>query len=86
MRIHSLLHEPFEDTGCIRVWAEKKGNPLSVTRLYLDEPLPSPDDFDLLVIMGGTMNIYEEDKFPWLSGEKYGEEGARDLSRGAAYR
>ena len=70
MRIHSLLHEPFEDTGCIREWAEEKGHPFSVTLLYLDELLPSPDDFDLLVIMGGTMNIYEEEKFTWLSVEK----------------
>ncbi|WP_048148323.1 type 1 glutamine amidotransferase [Methanolacinia paynteri] len=70
MRIHSLLHEPFEDTGYIRIWAEEKGHPFSETLLYAGEPFPDTDDFDLLVIMGGTMNIYEEDKFPWLSGEK----------------
>ena len=67
MRIHSLLHETFEDTGFIRPWAEENGHPYSETLLYNGEPLPETDDFDLLVIMGGTMNIYEEGKFPWLS-------------------
>lgn len=70
MRINSLLHEPFEDTGCIRLWAEKRGHPFMETLVYEGEPFPSPDDFDLLVIMGGTMNIYEEEKFPWLPPEK----------------
>ena len=27
-------------------------------------------DFDWLIILGGPMNIYEEDKYPWLSKEK----------------
>lgn len=27
-------------------------------------------EFDWLLVMGGPMNIYEEDKYPWLSKEK----------------
>lgn len=70
MRIHSLIHEPFEDTGYIRVWAEERGHLFSETRLYAGEKLPPVDDFDLLVIMGGSMNVYEEGRFPWLPAEK----------------
>jgi GMP synthase-like glutamine amidotransferase len=29
------------------------------------------DDFDWLVVMGGPMNIYEHDRYPWLIGEKF---------------
>ena len=32
--------------------------------------LPEPDSVDLLVIMGGPMNVYEDDEYPWLNGEK----------------
>ncbi len=70
MRINSLLHEPFEDTGYIRVWAENSGHLFSETCLFSGERLPSSEEYDLLVVMGGSMNIYEEEKYPWLSAEK----------------
>ena len=70
MKIHSLLHVPFEDTGCIKPYAISRGHSFSETHLYRGECLPSLNDFDLLVVMGGTMNIYEEEKFPFLSEEK----------------
>jgi GMP synthase-like glutamine amidotransferase len=31
---------------------------------------PELDDLDLLVIMGGPMNVYEEEQYPWLAAEK----------------
>ncbi len=70
MRIHYLQHVPFEDPGSILVWAQENGHQLSKTLLYSDEPFPAQPDFDWLVVMGGPMNIYEEDKYPWLAGEK----------------
>jgi len=70
MRIHSLQHEPFEGLGNIEVWAKKKGHSITRTLLYNNEEFPDISDFDWLVIMGGSMNIYEEDKFPWLKEEK----------------
>jgi len=70
MRIHSLQHEPFEGLGNIEVWAKKKGHNISRTLLFNNEELPDISEFDWLVIMGGSMNIYEEEKFPWLKEEK----------------
>ena len=70
MRIHSLLHESFEDTGYIRAWAEKNGHPFSETCVFCGEQLPDSEAYDLLVVMGGSMNIYEEEKYPWLAVEK----------------
>jgi len=32
--------------------------------------LPGPDQFDMLVVMGGPMNVYEEEAHPWLRAEK----------------
>ncbi len=70
MRIHSLEHEPFEGLANIEVWAKKKGHSISRTLLFNNEELPDISDFDWLVIMGGSMNIYEEEKYPWLREEK----------------
>lgn len=70
MRIHSLEHEPFEGLANIEVWAKSRGHTISRTLLFNEEELPGMDEFDWLVIMGGSMNIYEEDKYPWLTREK----------------
>lgn len=70
MILHSFEHVPFEDVAQIGVWAQQQGYGLSRTRFYAADPLPAWTDFDWLVIMGGPMNIYEEDRYPWLAQEK----------------
>lgn len=70
MRIHYLQHVPFEDLANIQAWAEKRGHETSGTMLFRDEPLPDLNGFDWLVIMGGPMNIYEHNRYPWLVREK----------------
>ena len=66
MRIHSLEHEPFEGLANIEAWAKSKGHTITRTRIYKNEKFPDMDDFDWLMIMGGSMNVYEEEKYPWL--------------------
>ncbi|MCZ7358182.1 MAG: type 1 glutamine amidotransferase [Candidatus Methanoperedens sp.] len=70
MRIHSLEHEPFEGLANVEVWAKNRGHGISRTLLFNNEELPDMSDFDWLVILGGSMNIYEEEKYPWLREEK----------------
>jgi GMP synthase-like glutamine amidotransferase len=70
MKLHFLQHVSFEDLGIIAEWAKEKNMPVSRTAFYLDEEIPSMDSFDLLVVMGGPMGVYDEDKFSWLSHEK----------------
>jgi GMP synthase (glutamine-hydrolysing) len=36
----------------------------------LDESLPSIDDFDMLMIMGGAMSVNDEVRYSWLKPEK----------------
>jgi len=48
----------------------KKRHSFSSIHLYTDDIFPSLDNFDLLIIMGGLMNIYEYEKYPWLRDEK----------------
>ncbi len=79
MRVHSLEHAPNEGAGKIRDWARARGHEFAATRLDLGEPLP--DAFDLLVIMGGAMNIYQHRDYPWLVAEKRCISGAIEAGK-----
>ncbi len=73
LRLHFLQHVEFEALGIIEGWAEEKGMQITSTKLYEGEALPDKKelrDIDLVLIMGGPMNIYEYDKYPWLKEEK----------------
>lgn len=70
MRIHVIQHVPFEGMGHIGQWIASRGHRLSLTRMDLGESLPAQDSYDRLVVMGGPMNIYEDEKFPWLAAER----------------
>lgn len=70
MRIHYLQHVPFEHPAMIVDWAYQKGHQLTGTHLYNFEAVPAMEQFDWLVILGGPMNIYEEEAYPWLKYEK----------------
>jgi GMP synthase-like glutamine amidotransferase len=70
MRIVWLQHESFEGPGYILQWAENRGHTASGIMVYENRPLPSLDSFDLLVVMGGPMGVYDSDAYPWLVSEK----------------
>ncbi|MDW7732275.1 MAG: type 1 glutamine amidotransferase [Methanolobus sp.] len=70
MRIHCLQHLEFETLGNINQWVRSRGHTISRSLPYTGASFPEPDDFDLLVIMGGLMSVYQEDSYPWLKAEK----------------
>ncbi|MDQ7055614.1 MAG: type 1 glutamine amidotransferase [Persephonella sp.] len=70
MRLHYIQHVHFETPANIFRWAEKKNYTISGTKLFLGEKLPPLEQFDFLIVMGGPMGVYDEDKFPWLTQEK----------------
>lgn len=70
MKIHCLQHVPFEGPAAITEWATQHNHSLSICKLFAGETPPPPADYDLLLIMGGPMNIYEHDAYPWLTPEK----------------
>lgn len=70
MRVHWLQHADFEDLGCIAPWLAARGAEVTLTRLYAGETLPPVASFDWLIVMGGPMNVDEDDAHPWLRAEK----------------
>ncbi len=71
MRIHLLEHDPLDMSRTnITMWAKQHGYPLTHTYLCSGEKLPAIDDFDWLMVMGGSPHAWEEKENPWLPGEK----------------
>jgi GMP synthase-like glutamine amidotransferase len=70
MKLHWIQHVPFEGLGCIETWARERDTQISCTRLFAGDPLPEPNAFDLLVVMGGPMGIHDHGEYPWLPAEK----------------
>lgn len=70
MRIHCLQHLKNDTLGSIGTWIDEKEYKLTKTLLYENSFFPAPEEFDLLLIMGGTMSIYQEEEYSWLKPEK----------------
>ncbi len=72
MKVHWFQHVPFEGLGAIEGWLLARGHKLSCTRFYAGEAPPvDSDGFDWLIVMGGPMNVYQDDAHPWLPSEKH---------------
>lgn len=69
MRIHTIIHAPFEEPGIIENWAVSKEHGLSSTHTYQGGILPDISTIDFLVIMGGPQSPTELDKYPYLRNE-----------------
>ena len=70
MRVHFIQHVSFEHPGYLMEWAKEKQYAVTFTKIFEGISFPQLNDFDLLIIMGGPMGIYEIQKFPWLKNEK----------------
>lgn len=70
MKIQCIQHVAFEGPGMIAQWALGEGHAFTTARMDRGEPIPSPDMFDWLVVMGGPMSVHDEKEYPWLIEEK----------------
>lgn len=70
MKIHVIQHSSINTLGTIEEYARTKNHSLESTRFYETKNLPEIDSFDLLIIMGGPMRIYDYEENPWLRNEK----------------
>lgn len=69
MRIHVIQHAEFEGPAYINEWACDNKSTLTFTKIFKNRKLPSMEEFDLLLIMGGSMSANDIDKYDWLSYE-----------------
>jgi GMP synthase (glutamine-hydrolysing) len=63
------MHVPFEGPANMLDWVKKKGHSLRYTRFYQGDALPDASGVDLLIIMGGTMDVYDFHMHDWMEDE-----------------
>jgi len=70
MRILVLQHVRVEHPGIFRSFLEEDGHSWNAVELDEGEAVPPLDGYDGLWVMGGPMDVWEEDAHPWLREEK----------------
>ena len=82
MKILVLQHMASEHPAWLGEIMARRGVAWTVVRLDAGEALPDLDGFDALLVMGGAMNVWQEEARPWLVPEKAAiRRWVRDLGR-----
>lgn len=66
MKVHIFQHVEFESEGR---FVELIGEACSVTRTefyHKNFTIPQHSEYDLLLVLGGPMGVYETDHYPWI--------------------
>ncbi len=63
------MHVPFEGPAIIPDWVNRMGHKLHYTRFYQDFALPDASAVDLLIIMGGPMDVFDFHMHAWMEEE-----------------
>jgi len=70
MKILVLQHASCEHPGIFREFLKEDGHEWHPVELDQGETAPPLDGFDALWVMGGPMDVWQEDEHPWLQDEK----------------
>ncbi|HKI94785.1 MAG TPA: type 1 glutamine amidotransferase [Gemmatimonadales bacterium] len=69
-RVHWIQHVPYEGLGVMAAWLAERAAVVERTAAYEATHFPSPDAFDMLIVMGGPMGAFDDAKYPWLGYER----------------
>ena len=69
MQVLIIKHVEIEGPGLIEYCLDQKRISYQVLCLDSGIQIPKPDDFTHIIILGGPMNVYEEDQYPFLKQE-----------------
>ncbi len=61
---------PSQNPGIFRDFANDQNVSFHEIDLHAGDKIPNLEKFDSLWVMGGSMNVWEEEEFPWLIEEK----------------
>ncbi|GGH08383.1 type 1 glutamine amidotransferase [Silvibacterium dinghuense] len=64
-----LQHVEFEGPGLLLAEIERRGFTARMVRLDLEQSLPVVEDLDGLIVMGGPMGVYEQDRYTHIAPE-----------------
>ncbi len=64
-----IKHVEVEGPGLIEYCLRKEKIPYRIINLQGGDPLPKLDPLSLIILLGGPMNVYEEDRYAFLKDE-----------------
>lgn len=70
MRLLVFQHIDCEHPGSLRTFLADDGIDWRAINLHRGEPIPSFDGYDALWVMGGPMDVWDVEAYPWLVDEK----------------
>ena len=70
MKLLVLQHASVEHPGIFRSFLKEDGHTYDAVELDEGDALPPLDGYDGLWVMGGPMDVWQEDAHPWLVAEK----------------
>lgn len=70
MKILVLQHVDVEHPGIFREFFKADGWTWDTVELDAGETVPDVSAYDMMVVMGGPQDVWQEDKYPWLIAEK----------------
>jgi GMP synthase-like glutamine amidotransferase len=70
MKILVFQHVSIEHPGSFRDVIAAGGHSMNQVELDEGDAIPPLDDYDVLLVMGGPMDVWEAQKHPWLTAEK----------------
>jgi GMP synthase-like glutamine amidotransferase len=70
MNILVLQHVAVEHPGVYRDFLREDGLSWRTVQLDEGEEIPRLEPFDLMIVMGGPQDVWQEDEYPWLRAEK----------------
>lgn len=70
MHILVLQHHPAEHPGIFRDFLREDGHTHDTVELDAGAALPKLDGYDALWVLGGPMDVWQEEAHPWLVAEK----------------
>ncbi|RYG53740.1 type 1 glutamine amidotransferase, partial [bacterium] len=66
MRLHIFQHESSCGPANLLEWADSRDIELHLLRFHEGASIPALDEVEAVIILGGTMNAYQDDQFPHL--------------------
>jgi GMP synthase-like glutamine amidotransferase len=69
-RVLVLQHLAAEGPGSIGEYLTAAGMQLTVVELDEGDLIPPLPEFEMMLVMGGPMDVWDEDRYPWMREEK----------------
>jgi GMP synthase-like glutamine amidotransferase len=70
MNILILQHAAVETPGVLLDFFREDGSRWTTVQLDEGETIPALEPFDMMLVMGGPQDVWQEDEYPWFKPEK----------------